>query len=165
LLIGGCLAAALLLPAGAAGQSSSDPEATSPSGTIYQIPLDTARGEAAPRHAPSGDGGGGGGSGSAQGGSNYRSENNFGSSSEVPGAPGEDGSASGQRSSDNSSGEGKSRELANSSSPSGGLPNATSDPADSGGPSAGGIVLLLVLLFAVALATVTLAIKARRRSP
>src|SRR5215211_8606139 len=78
LLIAGCLAAAFLVPASAGGQSSSDPEATSPSGTIYQIPLDTARRQAAPRRSPAGGGGGGGEAKSSQGGSNYRSENGFG---------------------------------------------------------------------------------------
>jgi hypothetical protein len=60
-------------PAGA-----NDPSAGSPAGTVYQIPLDTARHDAAPR-----SNGGGGGAGS---GSPLRSENGFGSSSQVPGA-------------------------------------------------------------------------------
>src|SRR5215211_5545814 len=169
LLIAGCLAATFLVPAGARGQSSSDPEATSPSGTIYQIPLDTARRQAAPRRSPAGGGGGEG--SSSQGGSNYRSENGFGSSSQVPGAPAEaqgsgdaggsgKESASGQGSSSNASGDDRSRELANSSS----VPNATADHSDSSGPSDGGVVLMLALLLGVAIATVILATRARRRS-
>jgi hypothetical protein len=164
--MGACLAAAFLLPAGASAQSSSDPEATSPSGTIYEIPLDTARQQAAPRRSPSGDGEGGSGVQSSQGGSTFRSENNFGSSNEVPGAAGaaqgSDESRPGASSNPSSDPKSRSRDqLANASPP----PNAAADPAGSGGPSAGDVVLLLVLLLAVALATVTLAIRARRREP
>jgi hypothetical protein len=70
------------LPAAAQAQDpgANDPEAGSPSGAIYEIPLDTARGDAAPR---SGDGGADPAAGSD---SPLRSENGFGSSSEVPGA-------------------------------------------------------------------------------
>jgi hypothetical protein len=151
--MGACLAAAFLLPAGASAQSSSDPEATSPSGAIYEIPLDTARQQAAPRPSPSGDGAGGSGVQSSQGGSTFRSENNFGSSNEVPGASGE---------SSNPSSGSKSRsrdQLADASPP----PTAAADRASSDGPSSGDVILLLVLLLGVALATVTLAIRARRR--
>jgi hypothetical protein len=163
LLIAACLAATFLLPAGARAQSSSDPEATSPSGTIYEIPLDKARQQAAPQGAPQGSPSGGGGSGSgvasSQDGSTYRSENNFGSSNEVPGASGE--SRSGASSNPSSRSKSRSRDqLADASAP----PKAAADPASSDEPSGGGVVLLLVLLLAVALATVALAIKARRRS-
>ena len=69
---------------------TNDPEAGSPSGTIYEIPLDDGRKDA----APTGTGGGGadgaeGGAasgGGATGGSTIHSENDFGSSSTVPGA-------------------------------------------------------------------------------
>jgi hypothetical protein len=153
--MGACLAAAFLLPAGASAQSSSDPEATSPSGTIYEIPLDTARQQAAPRRSPSGDGAGESGVQSSQEGSTFRSENNFGSSNEVPGAS----DTSSKPSSDSKS---RSRDqLADASAP----PKAAADTASSDGPSAGDVILLLVLLLGVALATVTLAIRARRREP
>jgi hypothetical protein len=156
LLIATCLAATFLLPAGARAQSSSDPEATSPSGTIYEIPLDQARQQAAPRRSPSGGGGSGSGAQGSQDSSTYRSENNFGSSNEVPGASGDSRSGSSNPKSRSKS---RSREqLADASPP----PKAAADPASSGGPSGGDVVLLLVLLLAVALATVVLAIKARR---
>jgi hypothetical protein len=87
---------AVAWPAAAAAQgpSSTDPAAGSPSGTIYEIPLDTARRDAAPRSGPRG------GADVRSRTSPLRSENNFGSSSEVPGAPGSGSSqASGQPSS------------------------------------------------------------------
>jgi hypothetical protein len=79
------LALAVVSPASAAAQSG-DPAQDSPSGVIYEIPLDDARQDAAP-----GRGSGGGasaGSEGAQGGtvSSIHSENGFGSSSTVPGA-------------------------------------------------------------------------------
>jgi len=69
-----------------------DPNANSPAGVIYQIPLNSARRSAAPvlpagSHG-GGPGGGGGGAGSAAGSkdpSSIHSENGFGSSSSVPG--------------------------------------------------------------------------------
>jgi hypothetical protein len=106
-----------LLPSGAAAQSSlpSDPEADSPSGVIYEIPLERARKDAAPRQP------GGGASGEDEE-TSIRSENNFGSSSEVPGvadaetgeadvaAEGEDGSGGGGSNGDDNGRSGKARE-------------------------------------------------------
>lgn len=98
-------------PAGSAAQGvPSDPEGDSPAGVVYEIPAERARKDAAPRGAApqsendSGQSGGGqpgsGGSGggsddgsSAVGGASdtsIRSDNNFGTSSNVPGA-GENG--------------------------------------------------------------------------
>lgn len=94
----GLLLASLLLHAGAAYGAPGDPEAGSPSEGIYELPLEKGREDAAPGSggttAPGGGGGegeGGGTSPGSEGGeeessSNYRSENNFGSSSQVPGA-------------------------------------------------------------------------------
>jgi hypothetical protein len=98
----------MTVPAGAGAQSRpSDPEADSPSGVVYELPVDRARKDAAPRRGPSqspdnetgsaggdsvggGSSGGGttGGDGSAAGANDtsIRSENNFGTSSRVPGA-------------------------------------------------------------------------------
>lgn len=84
-------------PAPAVAQSG-DPEAGSPSGVIYEIPLDNARRDAAPTHRGGGASGKNGGSSSGQDGdaggvrtskgtiSPIRSNNGFGSSSVVPGA-------------------------------------------------------------------------------
>jgi hypothetical protein len=91
------------LPAAALAQGN-DPSAGSPSGTIYEIPLDNARHDAAPRTPGGGNGGGTtaaspsapatsspstssaspSSSGSA---SSIHSENGFGSSAQVPGVP------------------------------------------------------------------------------
>jgi cobalamin biosynthesis Mg chelatase CobN len=105
------------MPAGVTAQSQpSDPEADSPSGVVYELPVDRARKDAAPRRGSSrqerndGDSGSaGGGSGSdsngtgyapagdtaGEGGTSIRSENNFGTSSRVPGA--DSGRNSGER--------------------------------------------------------------------
>jgi hypothetical protein len=69
-----------------------DPPVGSPSGSVYVLPLEQGRADAAPKGG--GGSGAGGGSAGADGGgasqpseagSLYRSENNFGSSSRVPG--------------------------------------------------------------------------------
>lgn len=58
-----------------------DPPSGSPAGAVYQLPLQQGRSDAAPGGAGgTAAGGGGGGAGSL-----YRTENNFGSSSRVPG--------------------------------------------------------------------------------
>ncbi|MEX1142246.1 MAG: hypothetical protein WD993_10485 [Thermoleophilaceae bacterium] len=72
-------------PAAAAGDGRpTDPSAGSPAGTVYEIPLDAARGDAAPRANRQADPAGPAGSPAADA-SPIRSENNFGSSSRVPG--------------------------------------------------------------------------------
>jgi hypothetical protein len=100
------LAASLHPPT--AYSASGDPPSGSPAGAVYQLPLEQGRSDAAPK------GGGGtaagtagadavggvaGGSGSASepspSGSLYRSENNFGSSSRVPGVAAGTGAADG----------------------------------------------------------------------
>jgi hypothetical protein len=83
------LLAALALPASAPAQSG-DPAQGSPSGVIYEIPLDNARRDAAPTP---GGGRSGGGQRTATI-SPIRSENGFGSSSTVPGAAARKASAS-----------------------------------------------------------------------
>ena len=99
-----------LAPAGAAAQSHaapSDPDADSPSGVVYELPLDQARKDAAPRKGngkkgSSGNGSSGQGSDPARSDTAIRSENNFGSSSQVPGVSG--GSSDGTGSGDDDSG-------------------------------------------------------------
>ena len=81
----------MVVPA-ATAQTTDDPAAGSPPRAVYQIPLEGGRSDAAPRKrseetAPSA-GGGNDGSGGSSSGSVYRSENDFGSSSQVPGAQG-----------------------------------------------------------------------------
>jgi cobalamin biosynthesis Mg chelatase CobN len=85
----------MTIPSTAAAQSvPSDPEADSPSGVIYEIPADRARKDAAPipdtqRSQGKTDGGDSTDDTAAVGGESeisIRSENNFGTSSKVPGA-------------------------------------------------------------------------------
>jgi hypothetical protein len=88
--------AALTSAPATAGAAPTDPKADSPSGTIYQIPLDLARRDAAPRRGGRGGGPASGGSADPDG-SPIRSENNFGSSSVVPGLAGAQAIANGRR--------------------------------------------------------------------
>ncbi len=95
----------MLVPGSASAQAlPSDPPVGSPSGTIYQLPLDTARRDAAPkrpaRKSPATTTRAGG-SGRTDGAttttpSALRSENGFGSSSVVPGAAASRAAASGK---------------------------------------------------------------------
>jgi hypothetical protein len=81
------VAAAGIAPAGALAQGN-DPGSGSPSGTIYEIPLDSARADAAPRDSPGSSGTAGASATQATSpSSSIHSENGFGSSTQVPGAP------------------------------------------------------------------------------
>jgi hypothetical protein len=81
----------LWVPASALAQEprATDPTPGSPSGTIYHLPVDTGRSDAAP-HPVGKNGSTGGNTTSPDGegtpGALYRSNNNFGTSSQVPGA-------------------------------------------------------------------------------
>ena len=81
-----CLTACFLATGLAYAQVSTDPPPGSPPGRVYELPVDTGRKDAAPR---------GGESGSNASGSTFRSENNFGTSANVPGDPGGGSSGSG----------------------------------------------------------------------
>jgi hypothetical protein len=155
----------LLLPllanaAAAYGASSptspSDPSAGSPAGAIYQLPFEEGRADGAPKGTGgTGPPGSGSGGGSGEGGgepSLYRSENNFGSSSEVPGAPaggagaGEGGGPGGSGGGSNGSGSG---------SGGGGSPGLSalnaSELTDSGNTSPAANIGLLLLIAAIAI--------------
>ena len=122
---------ALLIPAGTSmAQTTTDPPAGSPAGTVYELPVDKGRSDGAPsgsRGAGSGDGA----EGPLGEGSFYRSENNFGASSIVPGT-------SAAKSQDSAAA--ADTETASGSPPSGSL--------DVGSPSEGGALALLALLAA-----------------
>jgi hypothetical protein len=91
----------MLLPAAPSiAQTTNDPSAGSPPGAVYELPVGRGRSDAAPR-GDRGNGGANGDGGDAAGSepvspsgdtaaedSLYRSENNFGTSSKVPGDPG-----------------------------------------------------------------------------
>jgi hypothetical protein len=140
----------MAVPAGSAAQGiPSDPEADSPSGVVYEIPAEQGRKDAAPERntrrsgevAPAGTSGGsgsGGSSGGAATGSSgsggatkptsIRSDNNFGTSSNVPGAS--------RRKSDG----GSVNDLAKAS--------VSNTAAASDGPSEGVVYSLVALLLA-----------------
>lgn len=91
-----------------------DPPAGSPAGGVYQLPFEKGRSDASPKGSGgttaveiggTGGGGGEGGGGSSEG-SLYRSENNFGSSSEVPGSSSATKGAGGGGAGGSGSGEG-----------------------------------------------------------
>jgi hypothetical protein len=178
-LLGSLLLLAASLHAPTAYSAPGDPPSGSPAGSVYQLPLEAGRSDAAPKGGggttagggESSGGGGSGGSGSAGGGggqgggsggaaggasatgesgSLYRSENNFGSSSHVPGVArtGTGGGAGGA-----ASGEGEK------APPSGAVAAQTADTGNASVPAAialiGGIVVLAlgVGLFSRRLAT------------
>jgi hypothetical protein len=83
-LLGSLLVLAAFLHPATAYSAPGDPPSGSPAGAVYELPLQQGRADAAPK------GGGAGGPAAAGGGeaaSVYRTENDFGSSSQVPGAP------------------------------------------------------------------------------
>jgi hypothetical protein len=92
-LLGSLLALGAFLHAPPAYSAPGDPSAGSPSGAVYQLPLQQGRADGAPKSG--GGGGGESGQGGSEGGSLYRTENDFGSASRVPGAPGSGGGGPG----------------------------------------------------------------------
>lgn len=183
-------------------QQPSDPEADSPSGVVYELPFDRARRDAAPRRregadrrrragsrersdrdgAPGdGDSGGGqtdgdsGGGGPAPGRdpTSIRSENNFGSSSQVPGV--DDGTdTDGGRAGDRGDGGSDDRASADDGEFGGAGPSpeagagsfASTDPASesTAGSSDVVVISLLGLILVVGAGLGVMAGRARRRS-
>jgi hypothetical protein len=85
LAIGTAIIATLSLPVVVfAADSKVDPQASSPAGAVYEIPLQTARDFGSPGGGGQ-TGGGAGGGGVLPKGSAIKSENGYGSSSQVPG--------------------------------------------------------------------------------
>jgi hypothetical protein len=86
--LGSLLLLAASLHAPTAYSAVGDPPTGSPAGAVYELPLERGRSDGAPSFGGGGSSGGGGaagGAGSGEAASLYRSENNFGSSSRVPG--------------------------------------------------------------------------------
>jgi hypothetical protein len=148
-----------LIPVVARADSGVDPHASSPAGAVYEIPLQTARQDAAPhRHSGNGHAGGGtvggtpGGGGSGGGGtdpqgSEIKSENGYGASSKVPGLS----TAGAQEVSDHSPGSASAPKAvaatAGAARPTVAAANASA-PATPTAPSAGasfGLIILIVL--------------------
>jgi hypothetical protein len=156
LLIAVSVAASVLIPmAAGAGPASAAAQASSPSGSVYQIPLESARSDAAPEHSSGTSGGKSSNAQASDPDGPYRSENNFGSSSEVPGAKsGAGGSKKGDQ--------GSKAPAGDTAVEKGLKPIASSGGAEE--PSAPGTVVLLLVVAAVALLSAVLAIRARRRA-
>jgi hypothetical protein len=140
-----CIAGCFTATGVAFAQESTDPEPGSPPGRVYELPVDTGRKDAAPR---------GGDSGSNGPSSTFRSDNNFGTSSSVPGGPG--GGAQGGSGGSGSGGSG------GSGSGDGGDANVSGleqTAFDTGDPSPGGGYALLIV---VALGGLLLGVAAAR---
>jgi hypothetical protein len=138
----------MAVPAGSAAQGlPSDPEADSPSGVVYELPVERARQDAAPRDGTpqSKDGGGGAPNGTTN--TSIRSENNFGTSSEVPGAAPNGGRGSGAE----RGGEGAQKDAGRSV---GDVARSTArtTAASTEGPSDGVVFPLVAVLLAVGVA-------------
>src|SRR3954451_6492010 len=87
LAIATAIITALTVPVVVLADSRVDPQASSPAGAVYEIPLQTARDFGSPGGGGGGGatGGGSGGGGVLPKGSAIKSENGYGSSSQVPG--------------------------------------------------------------------------------
>lgn len=122
--------AAVILPGPTSlAQTGNDPSAGSPPGTIYELPVDKGRADAAPGRGSAG----GEDAGPLGEGSFYRSENNFGTSAVVPGDPKARGAAPG--------------EDPGAPAAAGGT-ESTSSNSSPGGASESGAIALLALLAA-----------------
>jgi hypothetical protein len=160
LLAAGTASAVLFLAEGTASAQSqefTDPDPGSPPGEVYELPVDKGRRDAAPNGGGSGSGGsGGGGSGSGGSGgsqaglpsSSLRSENNFGTSSLVPGDPrrggsgGQDGGGSGVQAGDGKAADGTGEDE---------VSGIGASAFDTGDPSEPYSYVLLALIIAIGL--------------
>ncbi len=182
----GALALCMLAHSGGAYAASvhaapGDPPAGSPSGQIYELPFEKGRSDAAPKGS-GGTSAGGGGAASAGGGgeatsptddasvepSLYRSENNFGSSSQVPGNPSPENSASGGEgnATDNGHEDDAAGGATGTGSSNGGGPTrigvAASGVTGSGNTSPAGNFALLGVIALIAVAVGAASLKANR---
>jgi hypothetical protein len=171
-LLGSLLLLAASLHPPTAYSAPGDPPSGSPAGAVYQLPLEQGRSDAAPKGGggTSVDAGGGsaaeggsGGSGSSaepsQPGSLYRSENNFGSSSHVPGVASAGAGAAGGGSGGNGRAAGGSGSGAAGAAIAGGA--IAAQTSDNGNTS---VVAGIVLLCAIALLAVAVGVASRRIS-
>jgi len=166
----------LLLPSAAGAQQlPSDPEANSPSGVVYELPFDRGRDDAAPRprdrqepgrdrgSAPADGDSGGSGAADDREPTSIRSENNFGSSSVVPGVDGgESGEDEAKQPADSGGGAGASSG-GGGATPAGGEAAAIEAASSSSGPSDSAAWPLIALILIVGTAVGLLSGRAWRR--
>jgi hypothetical protein len=151
-------AAALLLPSAAAAQTA-DPAPGTPQGNQYEIPVQAGRHDAAP---PKSQGKSGGGSNNL-----YRSDNNFGTSSVVPGDPGGGtggGTGGGAAGGGGGGGRGGVAGAAGAAAGAAGAAVAAANPLDTGSPSTGAAFTTLPLLIALGIVIGIAGVKMRRRA-
>jgi hypothetical protein len=150
-------AAALLLPSAAAAQTA-DPAPGTPQGNQYQIPVQAGRHDAAPPKSQ----------GKSGGGSNlYRSDNNFGTSSVVPGDPGGGtggGTGGGAAGGGGAGGGSGVSGAAGAAAGAAGAAVAAANPLDTGSPSTGAAFTTLPLLIALGIVIGIAGVKMRRRA-
>jgi hypothetical protein len=158
-LLGSLLLLAASLHTPTAYSAPGDPPIGSPAGSVYQLPLQQGRADAAPKGGGETGAPGGGGASAGkegEGGSLYRTENNFGSSSEVPGAAA--GAAGGGKGGGNDvTGDGGARGGSKGAEEAAGAPAA--DLTDSGNTS---VPVSLALLGGIILLGAALALLSRR---
>jgi hypothetical protein len=156
------IAAAVLaaLPATASAQIP-DPGAPSPgtpTSNQYEIPVQAGRHDAAPPRAQRNSGGG----------SLYRSENNFGSSSVVPGDPGgsgpSGGASAGGGSGGGSGGGGVGGAVAGAAGTAGAAVASTQEELDTGSPSSSAAYTTLPLIIALGVVIGIAGVRMRRQS-
>jgi hypothetical protein len=148
--------ALMLLPATAAAQTL-DPGAPSPGtpqGNQYEIPVQAGRHDAAPPRAEHKSGGGGS--------SLYRSENNFGSSSVVPGDPGSGGGGQGSAGGASGAGGGTTGTGRAASVAAAGVA-ASRNPLDTGQPSTSAAYITLPLIIGLGIVVGIAGVAMRRR--
>jgi hypothetical protein len=177
LVVAYLLGSLLLLPASlhppTAYAAPGDPPSGSPAGSVYQLPLEQGRSDAAPKGSGGTAAGGsdsskeGGGAsegstaaGGEEAGSTYRSENNFGSSSRVPGAPSAGTGAAGAKGSAGGGGGKAGGEAAAG----GAGTNAGAPATETAGTGNTSVPASVVLLGAIALLAIAAGILTRRFS-
>jgi hypothetical protein len=146
-----------VFPATAAAQTV-DPGAPSlgtPQANQYEIPVQAGRHDAAPPRAQHKSG---------SGGSLYRSENNFGSSSVVPGDPGGGGGPSAGAGAGGSGGGGAASALAGAAGVAAAAKANDKNPLDTGSPSTSAAYTTLPLLIALGVVIGIVGVRMRRRA-
>jgi hypothetical protein len=149
-------AAVLLFPSAAAAQTG-DPSPGTPQANQYEIPVQAGRHDAAPPKDQRSSGGG----------SLYRSNNNFGSSSVIPGDPGGGGGPAGGAGAGGGSGSGgggASGAAGAAGGAAGAAVAATRDVLDTGSPSTSAAYTTLPLIIILGIVIGIAGVKMRRRA-
>jgi hypothetical protein len=145
-------AGALVLPSAAAAQTG-DPSPGTPQANQYEIPVQAGRHDAAPPKDQASSGGG----------SLYRSNNNFGSSSVVPGDPG--GGGGGPAGGAGAGGGGGVAGVAGAAAGAAGAAVASSrDTLDTGSPSTSAAYTTLPLIIILGIVIGIAGVRMRRRA-